>query len=170
MTSHRLVPRAPIGGAVATAFVLALCGADARADVIMPAPDDCPEGTEGSSSHCGPKCVRVACDLNEACGDDATCGELSLCVEARSCWTNGGQYEDTTIVGTCSEGSPCAAGTCEAVTTCIPTDAPGTDETQVIEQGCGCSAPGRSPHGAVLLAAGLVALGAAATRTRRPRK
>jgi MYXO-CTERM domain-containing protein len=89
-------------GILAVALVVARAPGSARADVVQPAPTNCPRGKVGTTSHGGPECVLDApkdcpvgwrgalggtCQLTpctgaDQCRDGEACVEHSVCLQA----------------------------------------------------------------------------------------
>jgi hypothetical protein len=152
------VSRAVVTFAVAIATVSV--GPSVRADVVGPPPDECPDGSLGGSSHCGPYCSPDRCTGDDDCEGDTTCQEVPLCVEVLECMSNGGPFTQEAVTDTCEGGGGCDdESTCQTLQVCAPPEV----FTSVQRAGCGCAAPGRGAAGgaalAVLLAAALIAWG-----------
>jgi len=58
---------------------------DARADVVGPAPEDCPSGSFGDSCHAGQFCRPSTCENDGACESGETCQEVKVCVGGIQC-------------------------------------------------------------------------------------
>jgi hypothetical protein len=159
------------------AFVL---GGVTRADVIEPPLENCPEGSSGATSHCGPYCDPRTCTDDSNCVDGRRCLDVALCVERVNCSYNGEPNYSDHIMGSCGGGATCGRGECRTLRVCafgtVEPDAsvlpdadthhdasPDADDTardddfQVRTWGCGCrSGSTRAPAG--LAALGLVAV------------
>jgi hypothetical protein len=163
------------------AFVL---GPGARADVVGPDAENCPDGSNGTSCHGGPYCHPRACVDDSVCEEGRRCLDTALCVEQFDCTSGYGTFYADHVTGSCGGGASCERGVCSTHRVCAfgtvepdadtPDDAaPDADDTtrdddfQVRTWGCGCrSGSTRSPAG--LAALGLItvclALGAVVRR------
>lgn len=56
----------------------------AMADVVDPAPEDCPTGSYGTTSHWGPACEANTCSSDTECAEGDSCVPLGLCVVERT--------------------------------------------------------------------------------------
>lgn len=156
---------------------LVLFASPARADVVMPPPDDCPAGTTPATSHTGPHCVLAPpCD-EAACSAGERCAPVRLCQTQVACggWSVGNPDCHETHVtagpecaGTWIEHPACAAEVAaETSTETTETTETETAPATVPERGGGCAhcTVGRaSPPGAALV---VLALALAARRLRR---
>ena len=147
----------------------------ARADVVGPPPDDCPEGTEGATCHGGPYCSPVECTSDAECGNGETCKDKPLCVSTISCAgllppdANPMDYERTKIESPCPTGNECTQGaTCKTQKVCVPA-ASSSGSASSSDSGCGCRLAPSAPHETSLGALALGALGAATFARRRQR-
>ncbi|MDI1447561.1 hypothetical protein [Polyangium sp. 6x1] len=118
----------------------------ARADVVGPPPDDCPEGTVGATCHSAPYCSPVACTSDAECGRGETCQDKPLCASTIVCAgllppdADLMDYERTKIVGPCSDANACASGaTCKTQKVCVAAASSGGDS------GCGCRLAASAP-------------------------
>jgi hypothetical protein len=107
----------PGGGRMIVLLLSALAWADA---IGMP-PDDCPNGSMASSSHCGEFCLPTVCDPSAPqCGEGESCeAQVGLCVEKtmghQSCGNVPLDYPDPMVErhdakGTCSSNADCESG------------------------------------------------------------
>lgn len=104
---------------VLLAFAFVLPTARAFADAVPPAPTECPAGTEGASSHCGPACFALECSTDQPCPTGSTCKTVAMCVAERTCVGAVSQpYEVTEVTGLCPTGT-CGSGSCEAMAVCV---------------------------------------------------
>jgi hypothetical protein len=141
----------------------------ALADAISGPPEDCPRGSEGTSSHAGEWCRPTTCTDDAACREDHRCQEaLGLCVGQEERWYGrwGGPEDQNTymtdvVYGACSSDADCGQGSCVVARRCAPS------LSRVIQRkadGCfGCSTVG-APVGVGL--AGLLLLGLLTLRRR----
>jgi hypothetical protein len=103
----------------------------AFADVLMPPPAACPEGSTGVDCHGPETCETDACERDNDCGEGQVCRPRMLCVRdnccnGRGCGTT--PYEIEHVAGPCGTGGACEEfGTsCQSRDVCV--DAPaGTD-------------------------------------------
>ena len=114
---------------ISTAIALGLllsCGV-ARADVVSPPPEDCADGSTGSTCHWGPHCVPLTCEDDSSCdGAGLTCRNVQLCIEEIDCgggW--GGHHYVDAAFGSCADGARCTRGTCQGIRVCAPGGDPG---------------------------------------------
>lgn len=113
-------------------MLVLLLSALAWADAIDMPPDDCPNGSQGSSSHCGTFCFPTVCDpaappstvgqpsSSLQCGEGESCeAQVGLCVEKSTGPATCGrmpegidnpQVERHDAKGTCSSNSDCESG------------------------------------------------------------
>ena len=110
-----------------TASVWLLHGGVARADVVMPPPEDCPPGQVGTTSHGGPSCVReapkncapgyrgevgggcvlAACSSDQECEGGRVCVQVDACQELRELhWTGWGWSAQGRVVPSNLLGGP----------------------------------------------------------------
>jgi hypothetical protein len=101
----------------------------ALADVVMDPPEDCPAGSEGTSSHAGEWCEEQTCDADDA---DASCPEGTECLSTSVCLDVyedecGGLQPDTgepctfevrEVLGSCETDDDCERGTCVTADRC----------------------------------------------------
>jgi len=156
---------------VATVAALAalLCAPTAEADVVNPAPNNCPSWTSPDTCHAGPYCSIKECLDNSTCGAGEACQEHKVCVLRLDCsgrsptpfWVNSAK-------GVCGAGGSChQGGTCSTVKICL---AQGTlddsDGGSTPPRGCSCrmgDGAGQAP------AWGLLVLALALLRRRASR-
>ena len=112
---------------VAPTCVWLLASGAARADVVMPAPEDCPPGQVGTTSHGGPSCVReapkncapgyrgevgggcvlAACSSDQECEGGRVCVQVDTCQELRELyWTGWGWSAQRRVVPSNLLGGP----------------------------------------------------------------
>jgi len=104
-----------------------LWSAAASADAIRPPPKDCPAGSVGSSSHCGPECKPLACNSDDDCRDSKVCKETSLCIESGERGRCGKvpasqrtkKYPYKAAHGECPDKGDCEKGTCVPAKRCV---------------------------------------------------
>lgn len=101
--------------------LLLLFGAGvASADVVSPPPTDCPEGSEGESSHGGPYCAPTDCGFSgTACEAGSTCATRPLCIVESKSVSRGGTNTVKHVVGPCGANGACAKGTCSTLSVCV---------------------------------------------------
>jgi hypothetical protein len=98
--------------------ITCLAASPARADVVGPEPDSCPDGSVPSACHGGPYCHPFSCMTDADCDPGLSCKDRDLCTADIDC---GGAepYIIKQITGTCESG--CAAGsTCVTQKVCVP--------------------------------------------------
>jgi hypothetical protein len=108
-------------------FTFTLCvAATGRADVIFPAPTDCPPGSVGDSHHGGPHCAADLCtdDPARCAAGGAACQEHGLCTDEQQGASRGGPFTFKVVVGTCDPEGQCAKGKCEKLKVCVPPTEP----------------------------------------------
>jgi hypothetical protein len=129
---------------VVAALAWLLATPAAQADVVEPPPDDCPAGTEGSSSHCGSYCWPQICVDSSDCTGGKTCQALALCLEQTECGSHWDPDAAPVIINkasrSCASGAACASGTCETIDVCAEDQ---SGEALEVDQGCGCRLDGR---------------------------
>lgn len=152
-------------GVLAVAVLIAGGAAGARADVLSPPPESCPEGSTPVECHGPPTCVVQECTHDDAC-ESGACEARSLCVTSNSCGGMLGTPVYQHAAGVCGDGM-CTEGTCMEMMVCVPL---------VSDASCGCAAPGASRRrgagaAAAAAAAGLaVSLAVAWIASRRRRR
>jgi len=159
----------------ALSVLLTLASASlARADAVEPAPEHCPPGSEGRSSHAGPVCAPTAeCTDDANCGTGEHCAEISQCIDTRPCG-GGWSPPDCTqenVMDVCDATTNCGGtATCRTRRVCQPAPEPPPAEPAPAapppaeSSGGGCrAASGTGSH--VVLA--LFALFALVLRARR---
>ena len=101
----------------------------ARADAVDDPPTDCPNGSEGTTSHSGTWCEPTECSQDADC---PTAGkpcvpEVGLCVVVTENVPCGGLQPDSAepctftrreATGTCATSADCSEGTCEVASRC----------------------------------------------------
>ncbi len=160
---------------IAIAAALLPWGAPARADVLSPAPEDCPRGSRGEDCHGPPRCAPWTCTDDGDCTADMRCQSLELCIDRVNCAGREMIYVDR-VVSACGEGSSCTEGTCQTRRVCVASetveedasvgnDAGGGDDAtpdgdvEVRTWGCGgCRLSGSNRAGGALLLALIPAL------------
>ena len=136
-------------------LLLHLATNPAAADAIGPDPEDCPNGSIGTSSHAGEWCEPTTCFTGDGeCNEGSCVQDLGLCVTREEVGCGGmraDSAEPCTFTkeeahGTCSEQADCSVGTCEIASRC------GSKAAAV----CGCSSlsVGSAALGLALLALG----------------
>jgi hypothetical protein len=147
-------------GIVIVALVFALFGAEARADVVGSPPDDCTEGTQGTTCHGGPYCQPRACTTDTDCDGGATCKELPLCTGTINCAghipsnANPHDYDQPKIEGACPNGNECTAGAvCQKQKVCVGGTSDSGAHSSATAGGCACNKAGGSSASAALGAA-----------------
>jgi len=96
----------------------------ARADVVGPAPEDCPSGWSGTANHNGGWCVPRTCD-EQACELGTTCETVRRCVveEDRPCAGHAAGAPCTLVhreaFGPCETDTDCDQGTCVTGRYCV---------------------------------------------------
>ncbi len=94
----------------------------ARADIVFPAPTDCPPGSVGATHHGGPHCAADLCadEPGRCAASGGNCQEHGLCTEQRQGASRGGPFTYAAVVGVCDPGGNCAQGKCEKLKVCVP--------------------------------------------------
>jgi hypothetical protein len=143
----------------------------ARADVLSPPPERCPEGSAGRDCHGPPLCAALICEIDSDCADGSRCVERPLCARSETCaggWGGSGT-PNTHVDGPCGSGGTCDGwGTsCQNLKVCVaignldagtprpdaggsPTDAGGTTTDAggtSIDAGAGATDAGRDGGG-----------------------
>jgi hypothetical protein len=98
-----------------------LLSSAALADVVEPAPTDCPAGSIGSVSHYGPYCAPNDCSGTAAtCESGTACTSQPLCIEIL--WDSGVATSPAgkRVLGSCTPGGTCLMGTCGTWSVCMP--------------------------------------------------
>ena len=112
--------------------LLVLAG-PAWADAIGPAPKDCPAGSEGTTSHCGPECQPLPCKSDKDCRNKKLCRATRLCIEDGQRPPCGRvpmelenkKYPYRVVFGKCPPKKACSRGTCVSAKHCMtPSVAP----------------------------------------------
>jgi len=103
-------------------FVVALvaCASAARADVVMPPPEVCPDGASGESCHGGEYCRPWTCVDGRRCRGETSCRDFGVCIRQFDCAGRGGPWYTDEVIGTCDNGEPCAGGECKKLLACAP--------------------------------------------------
>ncbi len=143
-----------------TAAAVVACGAgQARADVLMPPPPSCPEGSVGEECHGPGRCRPLSCAGHDDCAPGMICQAASLCIRQVNCSGRAMIYVDS-VEGSCAGGAACDDGVeCHTQTICVPGDRPPPDDAdvgadgaadadggfEVARWGCDCRVGGRSP-------------------------
>jgi hypothetical protein len=144
---------------VMTAFLLLLAPTAARSDVVPSPPAGCPPGSVGTTSHSGPYCRPATCE--RGCSVGSSCKAQSLCIAPKELHNRRGTKTSVDeVVGDCSAGAPCSAGTCKTMQVCV------SDEriTGAKRFGCRCSTVASHRSNAGFIG---VALAACLIRRRR---
>lgn len=147
----------------------------ARADAVMPPPDDCARGSTGTTSHTDTYCMPSACTTSIDCNAPSDLGterelactpSVGLCIETRSAIPGGrfpagivpGRVSYDVAHGACTTDADCAAPAhCVATSRCTA-----RTTTEFVTRALGCTAPraGALPRdGADLTALSSAALG-----------
>ncbi len=94
----------------------------ARADVVFPAPTDCPPGSVGDTHHGGPHCAADLCaeEPGRCAATGATCQEHGLCTQQQQGASRGGPFTFKVVLGVCDPEGNCAQGACEKLKVCVP--------------------------------------------------
>ncbi len=132
------------------------------ADAIEPPPEDCPRGSEGTSSHAGDWCEPTECDGPDDC-ELACQPEIGLCITREEVSCGGMAIEPCTTTreeahGRCTTSADCEVGDCEIADRCVGGRVPD----------CDCSAG--ASVGALGAVALVLALLAPVARLRRSRR
>ncbi len=151
--------------------------ASARADVVMPPPAECPEGSRPMGDHLGSRCEPTTCETAANCAVYGAraweCADTGLCIQIFDARDRTGQYRLERAVGACASDGDCSDGSaCEVRARCLPVEGPArfvqvvpwvpaTSEVERATAG-GCAAASTS----VLLVLALLAAGAAFTLRR----
>jgi hypothetical protein len=151
----------------------------ARADVLSPAPEECPRGSEGEECHGPPRCAPLTCTTDSDCGDGLRCQSLDLCINRVNC-SGRAMIDVDAVLSVCGEGTACTEGSCQTMQVCATggvieedasadADALDTDGgVQVRTWGCGgCRLAGTERAGGALLLALIPALILLRRRLRR---
>ena len=102
-------------------LLLVLLAPEAQADVVPPAPEDCPPGSVGSTDHYGPHCRPSICRSDEDCKDGQRCRELALCVFEKTYEHWRGNTHRREVRGSCAQGEACPEeSSCETAKRCVP--------------------------------------------------
>jgi hypothetical protein len=162
----------------------------ARADEVMPPPQNCPPGAQGESSHQGEWCQPHRCTGEAQCRPGQVCREAGLCVQVttqtRGERWGGGEYTEERVMGTGTCDACAAPATCLTAKYCFASDAiparpgptkaqpqqPPTPMDRVIVRGVdedddGCSTTATRSFGG--LALGILFVAAAFLAKRRTR-
>lgn len=110
----------------------------AFADALGPEPENCPNGSIGTSSHAGEWCAPADCSADDECTEGGCVADVGLCIveSEESC---GGWNPDTgeectftkrEVLDKCSTQDDCSEGTCEIADRCA---------TPGVAEACGCS-------------------------------
>ena len=99
----------------------------ALADAVSAEPEDCPEGSDGTSSHAGEWCEELTCDADEECPEGTSCETSSVCLDVYETSCGGWQpetgepctFEVREVLGDCESDDDCEVGTCETDTRCV---------------------------------------------------
>jgi MYXO-CTERM domain-containing protein len=164
-----------------------LLGAPAAyADAVPQAPETCPPGTIGQSSHAGPFCRVTTCSTDADCErwsarKQYVCRRVApVCVGEMDVSAPHMRVPDagrgTTKVAdaACGPGGTCSPGwTCETASRCVDADGPAaagpSGGTGTGKSGCGCRV-GAEQGGDVVAAIGAGALLVGIARRRRERR
>jgi hypothetical protein len=160
--------------AVAVALTSTIAFArSARADVVDPPREGCPEGTSGRTCHGPPYCAPNDCDPSGGCPAGSHCDDRDLCVYTNTCGGLGGPVGVTAADHACGPGGACPSGsTCQTVRVCLPgmvgIDSSGGDggEGPVHATYCACRAAGAGTRSAGA-SLGMLALALGALARRR---
>jgi hypothetical protein len=172
-----------------TVQVLAVCAATALwsglawADAVPPEPEDCLDGTRGSTCHGGPYCAPDSCTQDTDCTGGEVCRDRQLCLGSIDC-TGGftdpdaGPFLSDQITGACEGGAGCdAPAVCTTMKVCVapggstgsgPGAGSGDGNGDMAVSGCGCSIPGAG--GGIAAGMAALALGGALLSARRRRR
>jgi len=109
------------------ALVAGLLGvpASAAADVVMPPPSACPEGSTARRCH-GPQTCAITGCAEDPCPEGQVCVERALCVRGHCCsGRNCGRPSAVNVdhvTGPCDAEGACAEGTgsCQTRSVCVP--------------------------------------------------
>lgn len=146
------------------AIVLLLGSAGtARADAVMPPPEDCPVGSEGVRCHGPRRCAPRTCSGDSDC-NGGRCVELALCVSTHSCSGPRREPQLDHVEGPCGADDACDSergATCRRVSVCTggapesaaAAEEPGAEDAQEEEGACAASAGSSRSSGAPWLLA-----------------
>ena len=161
----------------------------AAADVVMPPPSTCPEGSQGATCHGGPHCVPSKCASDAECKSGEVCQDRQLCVNPINCaggWSDPDAAPPMSpdVRGPCNAGA-CAEGACNTYKVCVPGSGSGSGSGSGggsgsgsgsggssgggsgSASGCACSAAGDGVGPLFGLGAFVAGLGLLASRRRR---
>jgi MYXO-CTERM domain-containing protein len=142
----------------ALTIAVALWTVAARADVVMPEPTSCPEGSTAATCHGGPHCRPTPCVDSSSCKNGSTCQDVKWCIgqiDCRGGWRSDASYAmEETVEAACEGNATCSKGTCLTIKVCTTAGAPQA-------RGCTCtlataSTDGRAPGWMALTAVVLV--------------
>ena len=140
---------------------LVLLPAVAAADVVPAPPSDCPDGSTARTSHAGGYCAPSTCSSDSDCEEGESCAEHPLCVEQRTGYSRGGEFQVNHAVASCAGGASCPSGSsCETAKRCVSPGASGGG-------GCSTQGPGAVTTAAVVLSAVAIVAAVALLRKRR---
>ena len=156
----------------------------ARADAVPAAPDDCPRGALGVTSHAGVWCEASVCPPSGTCPpmypeEGRTCQTQGLCVRSERYSPGGNRPADEpptqltrqVAVSACSAGETCADGSrCVVAQRCVKPSL--VDAFDPKNAGCGCALVGARElsFGLGSALAGALALFAARRSSARSRR
>lgn len=92
--------------------------APAFADVVMPPPSQCPEGSKPTTSHAGPTCEPTTCKKDKDCKSGQRCVSWPLCVEKRRGYSHGFPFTVMHATAVCPKNT-CAKGSCQKAMRCV---------------------------------------------------
>ena len=104
----------------------------AYADVAMDPPEDCPDGSVGSSNHAAAWCTSWDCESDANCTEGLECSPSDLCIYTHEV-PCGGMQKDTAdkctqtvheALGPCAEDGTCAQGVCKTAPRCVSPEPP----------------------------------------------
>ena len=98
----------------------------AAADVVSDPPEECPTGSQGTSSHSGTWCAERTCDDTEDCPEDSECLSTSVCLhvfetECGGIGSDTGEpctFEVREVLGDCESDDDCERGSCVTADRC----------------------------------------------------